>query len=111
MPPPLQSRIVSAQPTDRLPIARFDPLSRVSCHKRHAPSSHVEGQALELTVWAVDVSSEALADPVFIITGASSGIGAATARQAAEAGYRLVLAARRPAELPAPRPQLRRARG
>ena len=33
-------------------------------------------------------------DPVFLITGASSGIGAATARQAARAGYRVVLAAR-----------------
>jgi NADP-dependent 3-hydroxy acid dehydrogenase YdfG len=33
-------------------------------------------------------------DPVFLITGASTGIGAATARQAAEAGYRVVLAAR-----------------
>ncbi len=33
-------------------------------------------------------------DPVFLITGASSGIGAATARQAVDAGYRVVLAAR-----------------
>jgi NADP-dependent 3-hydroxy acid dehydrogenase YdfG len=40
-------------------------------------------------------------DPVLIITGASSGIGAETARQAAAAGHRIVLAARREAELEA----------
>ncbi len=33
-------------------------------------------------------------DPVFLITGASSGIGAETARRAARRGYRLALAAR-----------------
>jgi NADP-dependent 3-hydroxy acid dehydrogenase YdfG len=33
-------------------------------------------------------------DPVFLITGASTGIGAATARAAAAAGHRVVLAAR-----------------
>jgi NADP-dependent 3-hydroxy acid dehydrogenase YdfG len=38
--------------------------------------------------------SSNMSDPVFLITGASSGIGAATARQASEAGYRVVLAAR-----------------
>ncbi|MCF7981318.1 MAG: SDR family oxidoreductase [Pseudomonadales bacterium] len=40
-----------------------------------------------------------MTDPVFLITGASSGIGAATARAAAKAGYRLVLAARSTAKL------------
>ena len=42
-----------------------------------------------------------MADPVFLITGASSGIGEATARRAADAGYRLVLAARREERLQA----------
>jgi len=40
-------------------------------------------------------------EPVFLITGASTGIGAATARRAAEAGYRPVLAARSEAKLEA----------
>jgi NADP-dependent 3-hydroxy acid dehydrogenase YdfG len=40
-------------------------------------------------------------DPVFLITGASSGIGAATARAAAERGYRVVLAARSEGQLAA----------
>jgi NADP-dependent 3-hydroxy acid dehydrogenase YdfG len=35
-----------------------------------------------------------MADPVLVITGASTGIGAATARAAAESGHRVVLAAR-----------------
>ena len=41
-----------------------------------------------------------MSDPVLLITGASSGIGAATARAAAH-GHRLVLAARREEELAA----------
>jgi NADP-dependent 3-hydroxy acid dehydrogenase YdfG len=38
-------------------------------------------------------------DPVLLLTGASSGIGAATARAASAAGFRLALAARRETEL------------
>ena len=38
--------------------------------------------------------SNAAADPVLVITGASTGIGAATARRAVEFGQRVVLAAR-----------------
>jgi NADP-dependent 3-hydroxy acid dehydrogenase YdfG len=46
------------------------------------------------------VSNEGASDPVLLISGASSGIGAATARAAA-GSYRLVLAARRLEELEA----------
>jgi NADP-dependent 3-hydroxy acid dehydrogenase YdfG len=47
-----------------------------------------------------------MADPVLLITGASSGIGAATARAAAKAGYRVALAARRSEPLAALAEQL-----
>jgi NADP-dependent 3-hydroxy acid dehydrogenase YdfG len=40
-------------------------------------------------------------DPVFLVTGASGGIGSATARLAASSGYRLVLASRDTARLDA----------
>jgi len=42
-----------------------------------------------------------VAHPVFLITGAATGIGAATARRAAQAGYRVVLAGRGTDELAA----------
>src|SRR3954470_15479133 len=46
--------------------------------------------------------SRTLSDtPVFLITGASTGIGAATARRAVEAGYAVVLAARSAGKLEA----------
>ena len=51
-----------------------------------------------------------MADPVFLITGASSGIGEATARHASAAGYRLVLAARREERLQGARRRARRIR-
>ena len=52
-----------------------------------------------------------MADPVFLITGASSGIGAATARHAARPATELVLAARSEDKLEALAQRARRAPG
>ena len=45
-------------------------------------------------------------DPILVITGASTGIGAATARRAVEFGYRVTLAARSEGKLEALRDEL-----
>ncbi|MEO8091093.1 MAG: SDR family NAD(P)-dependent oxidoreductase [bacterium] len=54
------------------------------------------GYRLRRRAWGPRVASEALADRDVLVTGASSGIGEAAARQLAEAGARVHLLARNP---------------
>jgi NADP-dependent 3-hydroxy acid dehydrogenase YdfG len=59
-----------------------------------AEGSVATAAGLNVDSRAIVHAVEDMADPVFLITGASSGIGAATARAASESGYRVALAAR-----------------
>jgi NADP-dependent 3-hydroxy acid dehydrogenase YdfG len=65
------------------------------CLAAKAQAAAAAGSGLYVNTSAVlHWHDRAMPDPVFLITGASSGIGAATARAAADGGYRVVLAAR-----------------
>src|ERR1041384_6486008 len=59
-----------------------------------SPPCKVESSATCQGREAMDVQLKKLNEQVLVITGASSGIGLATARMAAKRGARLVLAAR-----------------